>query len=130
MIADPDRLTMNVTADDSVMSPDQSVSLGLIVTELAINALKHAFSDMAQGQCHIDVAFAASPSGWVLTVADNGCGMPDDHADAKPGLGTGIVSALAEQLAATVEVADNDPGTRVSISHVAANAPEKSTEAV
>ena len=40
MIADPGRLTMNVTVDDSVMSPNQSVSVGLIVTELAINSLR------------------------------------------------------------------------------------------
>lgn len=116
MIADPNRLTMNVTVDDSLMRPDRSVSLGLIVTELAINSLKHAFPDLEQQHCHIDVAFAASPSGWALSVSDNGCGMPNDDADAKPGLGTGIVSALAGQLAAKVEVTDNAPGTKTMIS--------------
>ena len=115
MIADPGRLTMNVTVDDSVMSPNQSVSVGLIVTELAINSLKHAFPDVTQQQCQIDVAFAASPSGWILTVSDNGCGLPDNHADAKPGLGTGIVNALADQLGATVDLTDNNPGTKVTI---------------
>lgn len=118
MIADPDRLTLNVSADDSVMSSDQSVSVGLIVTELAINALKHAFPDAAQPHCRIDVDFAAQGSGWVLTVSDNGCGLPDDHADAKPGLGTGIVNALAGQLEATIVVTDNLPGTKVTVSHV------------
>ncbi len=129
MIADPSRLTLNVTADDSAMSPDQSVSVGLIVTELAINSLKHAFPDMAQ-HCRIDVTFAASPSGWVLTVSDNGCGMPENHADAKPGLGTGIVNALAGQLAATVDVTDNDPGTKVTVSHLAPSAQNASSEVV
>lgn len=121
MIADPSRLTLNVTVDDSAMSPDQSVSLGLIITELAINSLKHAFPDVAQQQCHIDVAFASSPSGWVLTVSDNGCGMPDTHAGTKLGLGTGIVKALASQLTATVDTTDNDPGTKVIVLHVAAS---------
>lgn len=111
------------------MSPDQSVSVGLIVTELAINALKHAFPDAAQQKCHIDVAFAASSSGWALIVSDNGCGLPDNHAEAKPGLGTGIVNALAGQLAATVDITDNDPGTKVTVSHVASRAREASTEA-
>ena len=119
MIADPSRLTLDVSADDSAMSPDQSVSVGLIVTELAINSLKHAFPDVAQQKCHIDVTFAARRSGWVLTVSDNGFGLPDNHADAKPGLGTGIVNALAGQLAATVDVTDNNPGTKVTVSHVA-----------
>ncbi len=128
MIADPGKLTLNVTADASLMSPDQSVSLGLIVTELAINALKHAFPDAEQEHCHIDVAFAARTSGWVLTVSDNGCGMPDDPAKAKAGLGTGIVNALAGQLAATVVVTDNDPGTKVTVTHVPASVRDSSTE--
>lgn len=116
MIADPNRLTMNVTVDDSAMKPDRSVSLGLIVTELAINSLKHAFPDPAQQRCHIDVAFAARPSGWALTVSDNGCGMATDGATAQPGLGTGIVNALAGQLNAKVEVTDNAPGTKTMVS--------------
>ncbi|MEI9891376.1 MAG: hypothetical protein WDN45_13315 [Caulobacteraceae bacterium] len=43
MIHDPARLRMKVEVDDSVATADVSVSLGLIVTELVINALKHAF---------------------------------------------------------------------------------------
>jgi two-component sensor histidine kinase len=126
MIADPDKLTLNVTADESSMSPDQSVSLGLIVTELTINALKHAFPDANQRNCHIDVAFAASMSGWVLNVSDNGCGMVENPAKPKSGLGTGIVQALAGQLAATVDVADNEPGTIVTVRHVAVGSEETS----
>ncbi len=43
--------------------------------------------------------------------------MPSDPADAKPGLGTGIVEALAKQLDATVTVTGLNPGTRVAITH-------------
>ena len=43
MIQDHDKLRLRVDADDSVAVADVSVSLGLIVTELVINALKHAF---------------------------------------------------------------------------------------
>ena len=122
MIADASKLSLNVTADASTMSPDQSVSLGLIVTELAINALKHAFPDETQAKCHIDVAFAASPLGWVLTVSDNGRGLPGNQANATPGLGTGIVNALASQLDASVDVTDNNPGILVTVSCAAATA--------
>lgn len=130
MIADPGKLTLNVTADDSVMDPDQSVSMGLIVTELTINALKHAFPDAEQHQCHIDVTFTGRPSGWVLTVSDNGCGIDKDHFDAKSGLGTGIVNALARQLAATVDVTDNNPGTLVTVSSASAEVTGEFCEAV
>lgn len=130
MIANPDNLMLNVSADDTVMSSDRSTSLGLIITELVINALKHAFPNVAQQHCHIDVSFAASPSGWVLTVSDNGCGLPDNHADAKPGLGTGIVNALAGQLGATVDLTDNNPGTRVTIACAPTEVAEPSSRAV
>ena len=129
MIADPARLQLNVLVDDTIMDPDQSVSLGLIVTELAINALKHAFPDQDKiGQ--IDIGFASSGTGWALTVADNGVGLPANHADKKPGLGTGIVKALAGQLSATVAVTDANPGTCVTVSCSNEDPAKAPTEAV
>jgi len=114
MIADPERLRLIATVDDSVVSAEVSVSLGLIVTELVINALKHAFTaDNPSGT--IDVNYQAHPPGWVLTVTDDGVGMPADHATSRGGLGTGIVSALSKQLEADVIIADAGPGTKVSI---------------
>ena len=43
MIRDHDELSIEVNTDRSATGPDASISLGLIVTELVINALKHAF---------------------------------------------------------------------------------------
>lgn len=116
MISDPDVVSLTVEADGSVMPADKSVSVGLIVTELAINSLKHAYPD-PERKGAITVGFKTTGDGWALTVADDGIGIPGDHASGKPGLGTGIVNALAAQLKATVEVADADPGCVVSIIH-------------
>jgi two-component sensor histidine kinase len=117
MIADHDRLSLKATVDDSMVDANVSVSLGLIVTELVINSLKHAFPNPDQtGEITVD--YLSKGAGWTLSVGDNGVGMPDDHASAKPGLGTGIVDALSKQLGASVDVADTDPGTMVSIVHV------------
>ena len=114
MISDPDLVTLTVEADDSVTTADRSVSMGLIVTELVINSLKHAYpGDEAKGA--IQVGFHTTADGWNLTVADDGIGLKGDHESGKPGLGTGIVNALAAQLSATVEVTDADPGCLVSI---------------
>ena len=44
--------------DDTATNSDVSVSMGLIVTELVINAIKHAFPDQAAGG-KITVSFAA-----------------------------------------------------------------------
>jgi two-component sensor histidine kinase len=115
MIADHDRLSLTATVDNSAVSADASVSLGLIVTELVINALKHAFPGHDPvGKIAVD--YLAEGTGWTLTVSDNGVGMPVG-ASAKPGLGTGIVEALSRQLDASVRVSAAAPGTRVSIVH-------------
>lgn len=115
MIHDPARLTLSVEADDSSADADVSVSLGLVVTELVINALKHAFPGGRSGA--IRVGYESHDGAWTLTVADDGVGMPKDAASATPGLGTSIVEALARQLHAQIHVEDQNPGTRVSLIH-------------
>jgi len=116
MIYDHQLLELSAVVDDSITSSDVSVSLGLIVTELVINSLKHAFPERT-GPGKIVVEYWSRPTGWRLSVEDDGVGMPGDHATRKPGLGTGIVDALAKQLDASVTIADTNPGTRVAIIH-------------
>ena len=115
MIRDHNQLTIGVKADDSVASADVSVSLGLIVTELVINALKHAFPDHRGGKISVD--YQSKGSDWTLAVGDDGVGMPSDPQSSKAGLGTTIVEALAKQLHARVVISDNHPGSEVSIVH-------------
>jgi two-component sensor histidine kinase len=115
MIRDRDQLALEVNADDSVVPADVSVSLGLVVTELVINALKHAFPGNRPGKIVVD--YHSRGPNWTLSVADDGVGMPKDAESATPGLGTSIVAALANQLQARVQVAEAHPGTTVSLLH-------------
>jgi two-component sensor histidine kinase len=117
MIHDRKTLTLEVVADEGSAAPEASVSLGLVVTELVINALKHAFPAARGG--HIVVAYKVTGAAWTLSVSDNGVGMPSGSTPAKAGLGTSIVQALAKQLGAVVEVAHTAPGTRISVVHAA-----------
>lgn len=115
MIADPDRLSISVTVDDSTVEADVSVSLGLIVTELVINALKHAFPDQPKGMIAID--YRSAGADWSLSVTDDGIGMSTGSDAPKAGLGTGIVEALAGNLQGEIRLSDADPGTVVTITH-------------
>jgi two-component sensor histidine kinase len=114
MIDDPKRLTLKAVVDDTTTNSDVSVSMGLIVTELVINAIKHAFSKQTTGG-KITVSFTEDEGAWLLSVSDNGSGMPGSEKGGKPGLGTGIVEALSKQLDATVTVINANPGTRVEV---------------
>lgn len=116
MISEQSQVSLHADVDASVVDARVSVSLGLIVTELVINSLKHAFPGGGRiGR--IAVTFRSQEGGWVLTVEDDGIGFPKDSTKVKPGLGTGIVEALAGQLDAEVEIVDTHPGTRVTITH-------------
>jgi two-component sensor histidine kinase len=91
MIHDPERLSIVVT-------------LGLIITELVVNALKHAFPEQKHGTIAVD--YRSDGQRWTLSVDD-----------AKPGLGTGIIEALARQLSGHIRVADASPGTAFTLFH-------------
>ncbi|MDB5444167.1 MAG: histidine kinase [Phenylobacterium sp.] len=113
MISDREKLKLEVRSDRASASADVSVSLGLIVTELVINALKHAFPAGRAG--HILVRYETHGADWTLSVKDDGVGMPTGGLPAKAGLGTSIVQALAKQLGADVTVTDTHPGTNISV---------------
>jgi two-component sensor histidine kinase len=117
MIGDSRPIVLIVQAQDRAASSNEAVSIGFIVTELVINALKHAFlSDRIGGE--IVVAYDVAEPNWRLAVSDNGIGRPRGHPDTTtPGLGTSIVGSLAKQLDAQVEIAMTPDGTSVSIIH-------------
>ena len=85
MIRDHNQLSLDVSVDRSVTSADVSVSLGLIVTELVINALKHAFPGDRNGKIKVD--YHSHGPNWTLSVTDNGVGMGADATGIKAGLG-------------------------------------------
>jgi two-component sensor histidine kinase len=115
MIHDQNHISLTVQADHSVAPANVSVSLGLIVTELVINSLKHGFPDQRAGAITVD--YHANEADWALVVADNGVGMGAKSEPSKPGLGTSIVEAIAQQLHATVTITNGNPGAVVSIEH-------------
>jgi PAS domain S-box-containing protein len=116
MIGDIRPIALTVSAEGSTTS-SQAVSIGLIVTELVINALKHAFpADTTEGR--VTVSHEVRGSDWKLSVADTGIGKPDFGTEQnKGGLGTSIVRALAQQLDAVVQASSEPDGTIVSVVH-------------
>lgn len=80
------------------MPTDRAAALGLVINELVTNAVKHAFPDGRSGV--IEVTFAGTDSGWRLTVADDGVGLPRK---ASPGgMGQRLVEAFARQAGGAV----------------------------
>ena len=118
MIEDDRPVTVAAISNGGTIKTDDAVSIGLIVTELVINAIKYAFPDGRKGR--IAVAFAVSGQDWRLSVSDDGIGRQQNPAAQNHvGLGTSIVEALARQLKARVEISECHPGTATAIVHAA-----------
>ena len=110
-------VALRVVSGEGHANSSTAVSLGLIVTELVMNALKHAFSDDTEA-AEVVVGYEAHYADWKLTVSDNGMGLPKRRrGQAENGLGTHLVEALAEQLDARVKIDSGRTGTTVSIAH-------------
>ena len=123
MISDSRPISIEVVAGDASLSSRDAVSVGLIVTEGVLNSLKHAFPE-GTTDGRIIVTYDVRGLDWTLSIADNGTGKRTaGTVVAKAGLGTSIMNALAEQLAAQVEVVTGANGTTVAVHHKASPAP-------
>ena len=96
------------------LSVNAAVPCGLILNELATNAIKHAFRGRDGGT--VNVFLRGEPKGQVcLRVCDNGTGLPPgldwQRADS---LGLSLVRILAKQLGAVVEVSSG-AGTEFAV---------------
>ena len=130
MIGDSRPISLKVDADAGNAISRDAVSIGLIVTELVMNALKHAFTRETQNAA-IVVSYRVAGSDWKLTVSDNGVGKPDVVAsETKPGLGTSLIKALTRQLDAVVDIASNSTGTAVSVTHATFKSKPSDTDAI
>ena len=117
MIGDSRPISLKVESDAGTAIAREAVSIGLIVTELVMNALKHAFPAPKPGAA-IVVSYKVAGNDWKLSVSDNGIGKPDLKASARSGgLGTSLVKALSRQLDAQIDIVSDTHGTAVSMTH-------------
>jgi len=115
MIGGRKPITIQVVASAGSVQSDTAISLGLVTTELVINAIKHAFPAGRTGA--IIVTYTADTAGWVLSIEDNGVGKAETTKSGPHGLGTSIIGALANQLHAMIRTESSSSGTKISVVH-------------
>ena len=114
MIGPKDNISVVVVADEGTLPTSHAVSLGLIVTELIINAIKYAFPAPTDAGT-IRVTFETAPPDWKLAVSDNGSGKQEATVNFSGGLGTALISALAKQLEARISEVSTGNGLTVEV---------------
>jgi light-regulated signal transduction histidine kinase (bacteriophytochrome) len=88
---------------------DRAVGLGLILTELVINANKYAYGGAAGP---LQITLTEDRGRFRLIVADEGGG----RVSTRKGFGSRMIDALVRQLGGTLAFDDNKPGTRATLS--------------
>ena len=114
-----DGVEVKVEVDPVFLDIDKSILSGLIVNELVINSLKHAFPESTEhGTASariISVGFTVAKGYYSLTVGDNGRGFPEGFDPRRSSsLGMKIIATLVNQLKGTIEFSSG-PGSHVRI---------------
>ncbi len=89
----------------------KSISLGLIINELTINAYKHAFTKRVQGSITLQLIY--KEGACHLMLSDDGIGMGTSGAK-KISMGLQIVALLVAQIEGTMDI-KSDKGTQIHI---------------
>jgi chemotaxis protein methyltransferase CheR len=117
MVGTDNPVTLAVETDRHAVCSRDAASIGLIVTELVINALKHAFPSLKPG-ASILVSYRRVEHEWTLSVCDNGVGKAATQPlTSTAGLGARLIDLLAKQLDAVVATVTGSCGTTVSVHH-------------
>ncbi len=104
------QVSLSLDVDSAPLPLNLAIPCGMILNELISNAIKHAFPSGQRGE--IQVAFHFEGSQYVLSVSDNGAGMP--ATTSQTSLGLKVVQALARQLGGELRV-DNRLGAGFTI---------------
>jgi PAS domain S-box-containing protein len=111
--SDPNKINLNVDADNVMLDIDTAIPLGLILNELISNSLKHAFPQGKNGQ--LTVKFNLEDDKYKLIVSDDGIGIPEGlNYEKSDSLGLKLVYSLSDQIGAKVKV-DTTNGTKFEI---------------
>ncbi|MEQ8709700.1 MAG: CHASE3 domain-containing protein [Rhodospirillales bacterium] len=113
-------VTLESSSEDLQLLSKDAVSIGVIVTELATNAVKYAFPDGTEGTVTVSLTSRHDGETYVLRVSDDGIGLESSVSSPSGGLGSRIVDRLAAALGGEVErgelaTGSERPGTVVSV---------------
>jgi len=108
-----DKLEVEFNVEELVMPFNKAVILGLLITEIITNALKHAFLPEGAGILKIMVK-NNSEKGVELIVTDNGVGLPANFDKNQNSFGVDLINSFVNDLNGEIEFIVNN-GTTVKV---------------
>ena len=109
------RISLHTSEIDQIgIDLGDALPLGLLISEVISNSLKHAFPEGRRGEVRIQMRRQSTDS-VLLLLSDNGIGLPSElDWKTSRSLGLRLVRALAKQLRADLEIRSQD-GTEVKL---------------
>jgi len=99
------RVTLDRNIQDVILPTSLVIPLGLIINEIATNALIHGFSPEDEARFTIDLTEDELGTGYILLLTNTGNPFPEEIDLENPEtLGLRLISALTEQINGTVEL--------------------------
>jgi PAS domain S-box-containing protein len=96
---------LEIAIDQITLPTKTATTLGLIVSELATNAVKHGFAGESKSRFAVTMRTDETTGEHVLTVSNTGREFPPDiHLEKPPSLGLQLVTALTGQLGGRLEL--------------------------
>jgi two-component sensor histidine kinase len=106
------------------LATDASINLGVMVTELVTNAFKYAYPAGRAGEIRVRLRQLAEGKAE-LVVEDDGVGRADGAPAKGTGLGSRIVTAMAQSLGGNIEYEQRSPGMLARVTFAADPSTEK-----
>ena len=100
--------------EDIAMNLDTAVPFGLIVNEIIVNSIKHAFPDGMPGM--IMIRMTQSEDEYTACISDNGIGISEESPpmDKRTSLGFMIINNLVRQLDGKIEMRSRNVSNKIS----------------
>ncbi len=93
------------TMSDVTLDSKRTVPLGLVVNEIATNAVKHGFTAGKEARFSIGLSKDGEGNGYLLALSNTGRPFPENISLDKPeSFGLQIVSVLVRQIGGTIEL--------------------------
>lgn len=109
-------VNLDIDVKDTNMGINNLFPCGVIVCELVMNSLKHAFGDMEEPGIKISLV-SPSRGQAVLWIMDNGTGLPSGlEISAMDTMGFRLVNRMARSMKATITRDQSEKGTAVALS--------------
>jgi len=98
----PEKIKIIIDVENAIISLEKSIPIGLIISELITNSIKHAFKNQDKGKIEISLKTDKNAKS-ILIIKDNGSGV-EDIKKVKKNVGLEIIESLADQLEAKLTI--------------------------